>query len=128
MLTVITDDGTREVESARVSPAELLELTGWELKPEGLCRGDVCVPTRGRTGFEVDGDVDLAVVADLLGQPFVVDDENSVAVLGTSVATRTQQLHDANVRDLVLRDFNGNDVTWSNIGRKKKLFVAWASW
>jgi hypothetical protein len=128
MLTVITDDATREIESTRVSPAELQELTGWELKPEGLCRGDVCVPTRGRPEVEVDGVVDLAVVADLLGQPFVVDDEKSVAVLGTSVATRTQQLRDANIRDLVLRDFDGNDVPWSSIGRKKKLLVAWASW
>jgi hypothetical protein len=128
MLTVITDDATREIEGTRVSPAELEELTGWELKPEGLCRGDVCVPTRGRPEVEVDGVVDLAVVADLLGQPFVVDDEKSVAVLGTSVATRTQQLRDANIRDLVLRDFDGNDVPWSSIGRKKKLLVAWASW
>jgi hypothetical protein len=128
MLTVITDDATREIEGTRVSPAELEELTGWELKPEGLCRGDVCVPTRGRPEVEVDGAVDLAVVAGLLGQPFVVDDEKSVAVLGTSVATRTQQLRDANIRDLVLRDFDGNDVSWSSIGRKKKLLVAWASW
>ena len=128
MLTVITDDGTREVEGTRVSPAELLEVTGWELKPEGLCRGDVCVPTRGRGDVEVNGGVDLAIVADLLGQPFVVDDEKSVAVLGTSVATRTQQLNDANVHDLVLRDFDGKDVAWSSIGRKKKVFVAWASW
>jgi hypothetical protein len=128
MLTVITDDGARELEGARVSPAELLELTGWDLKPEGLCRGDVCVPTRGRPEVEVDGVVDLAVVADLLGQPFVIDDDKSVAVLGTSVATRTQQLRDANVRDLVLRDFDGKEVAWSSIGRKKKLLVAWASW
>src|SRR5690242_3534482 len=128
MLTVITDDGTREVEGTRVSPAELLEVTGWELKPEGLCRGDVCVPTRGRGDVEVDGGVDLAIVADLLGQPFVVDDEKSVAVIGTSVATRTQQLNDANVHDLVLRDFDGKDVAWSSIGRKKKVFVSWASW
>src|SRR5436190_10585457 len=105
MLTVITDEGTGEVAGARVSPAELQELTGWQLKPEGLCRGDVCVPTRARPEVEVDGAVDLGVVADLLGQPFVVDDEKSVAVLGSSVATRTQQLHDANIRALELRDF-----------------------
>jgi hypothetical protein len=37
-------------------------------------------------------------------------------------------LRDANIRDLVLRDFDGNDVSWSSIGRKKKLLVAWASW
>jgi hypothetical protein len=128
MLTVITDDGTREVGGARVSPAQLQELTGWELKPEGLCRGDVCVPTRGRPEVEIDGVVDLALVADLLGQPFVLDDDKSVAVLGTSVAMRTQQLRDANVGDLVLRDFDGKDVVWSSIGRKKKLLVAWASW
>ena len=128
MLTVITDDGTREVEGAHVSRAELLELTGWDLKPEGLCKGDVCVPTRGRPEAEVDGVVNLAVVADLLGQPFVLDEEKAVAVLGTSVATRSQQLSEANIHDLVLRDFDGKEISWSSIGRKKKVFVAWASW
>src|SRR5690349_6945750 len=128
MLTVLTDDGAFEVDGTRVSPAVLHELTGWELNPEGLCRGDVCVPTRGRPDVQVDGAIDLAVVADVLAQPFVVDEEKSIAVLGTSVATRAEQLHGANVHDLVLRDFNGNDVPWSSIGRKKKLLVAWASW
>jgi hypothetical protein len=128
MLTVITDDGTREVEGPHVSPEVLHELTGWELQPQGLCRGDVCVPTRSRADLNVDGAIDLAVVAELLGQPFVVDDTHAVAVLGTSVAARTQQLSDANIHDLVLRGFDGKDVAWSTIGRKKKVFVAWASW
>ena len=128
MLTVLTDDGAFEVDGTRVSPEVLHELTGWELNPEGLCRGDVCIPTRGRPEVQVDGAIDLAVVADVLRQPFVLDDEKSIAVLGTSVAVRTEQLHDANVNDLVLRGFDGNDVAWSTIGRKKKLLVAWASW
>ena len=35
--------------------ARLPELTGWELKPEGACLGELCVPLpRGPEGFRVD--------------------------------------------------------------------------
>ena len=29
---------------ARVTPAEFETRSGWDIQPEGLCRGDVCIP------------------------------------------------------------------------------------
>ena len=50
VFTIVTDRGTETVEasrggdSIRIAVAELERTTGWELKPEGLCQGDICVP------------------------------------------------------------------------------------
>jgi hypothetical protein len=30
--------------SLEIDAAEFADRTGWEAKPEGLCKGDICVP------------------------------------------------------------------------------------
>ena len=61
MATILTGEETHEVGAVArpatllLDPTTLREVTGWELKPEGLCRDDVCVPTRGRADVHVDG-------------------------------------------------------------------------
>jgi hypothetical protein len=134
MATVLTGDEVHDVEAeARpgtllLTPGALQEVTGWDLKPEGLCRADVCVPTRSRADVQVDERVDLRVVAELLGRPLAIDDDTAVAALGESAATRTAQLASGRVDDLVLHDLDGKPFSWSSLGRKKKLLVTWASW
>jgi hypothetical protein len=127
--TLITGTGEHEVDaSLRLTSAQLLAATEWELKPEGLCRGDSCVPTRSRPDLEAGGRVDLRVVADLLRRPLAIDDATGAAALGESAAARAEQLGDCRVDDLVLRDLAGNLVEWGTLGRKKKVLVTWASW
>ena len=31
-------------EAVRLSADAVREATGWELKPEGACKGDICIP------------------------------------------------------------------------------------
>lgn len=133
--TIVTDDGertvaaTRATDAVRVAPDDLRAAIGWELKPEGLCRDDVCVPVRDRAALLVDGMVDLRVVADTLRAPFVVDAEVDVAVLGTSAADRAAERAEMHVApDLPLHDLDGNVHRWSELGRKKKVVTSWASW
>src|SRR5262249_56618254 len=65
---------------------------GWQLKPEGLCRGDTCVPVRDRAAL-VDADgIDLTALARLLDRPLATDVDEGVAVLGASAADRSHRL------------------------------------
>jgi hypothetical protein len=134
MATILTGDAAHEVDAGAapgtllLDPANLEDLTGWELKPEGLCRGDICVPTRHRPDIEADGQIDLRVFADLLARPLAVDDETQTAAIGESPAHRESQLDEGALDGLVLRDADGEPFRWDSIGRKKKVLVTWASW
>lgn len=125
--TVITDEGLAEADSVLVAPDDLPRVIGWELKPQGLCRGEVCVPLLGRD-VVVDGRIDLRLVADALRRPLAYDEDAGVGVLGASAAERTEQRAGMYVDDFALSDVDGQPFRWSSIGRKKKLLFAWASW
>ena len=102
-----------------VSPDDLLRATGWELKPEGLCRGPVCVPWRS-----ADGDrVDLREVASALGRSFVR--AGGVAALAGDPMSGGQR---SSIDELELPDVDGNVVRMSDFAGRKRLLVAWASW
>lgn len=91
--------------------------TGWEIKPEGACKGDVCVPLAG--GFAVTD------VAERLGMALVHDEENRLWALGPeSIGGRA--LVDAKAPDLVLADIDGNQFALSSLRGQKVVLVAWA--
>jgi hypothetical protein len=50
--------------------------TGWEIKPEGACKGDVCVPLGGASGF------DLLATAEKLGMAVVRDEDAGLLAIG----------------------------------------------
>ena len=41
---------TAVFESLSVDPATFERMTGWSMKPEGLCRGERCVPLAAGNG------------------------------------------------------------------------------
>ncbi len=93
--------------------------TGWEIKPEGACKGDVCVPLAPTPGF------DLAAVADRLGMALVHDDELALWALGPS-SLGGRALVTAEAPELVLDDLDGNEFHLSSLRGQKVLLVAWA--
>jgi hypothetical protein len=99
--------------------------TGWTLKPEGLCRGDVCVPLPAEA---VTGDgVNVEVVAGRAGMPIVHDVDRGVWALGPAAVTG-HTLATAQAPDLELPDRDGNPFKLSSLHGRKVLLVAWASW
>jgi hypothetical protein len=112
--------GTRELESA----------TGWSMKPEGLCRGDICVPVPvSQTAEYVAGDaVNAARFWRRMGSPVVHDGAREVWVLGTSANHRSASLQSLEAPDFALPDLAGATHTLSEHRGKKVLLATWASW
>ncbi len=102
-------------------------VTGWVLKPEGLCQDDVCVPVRDPE-LTVDGALDAARFAAALGRPAVVDAAAGVVALGERSSERRGPIAAGIASDFTLPRVEGGAFTFSSLGRTKKLLLAWASW
>lgn len=109
--------------------ADALERSlGWDLKPQGLCRGDVCIPIAGRTGRVSDGKIELAAFAELVQRPLALDLEERIASLGASARERGEELKGGVAPDFALPDLTGREWTLGGLRGKKVLLVAYASW
>ena len=107
------------------SPEAFFEQTGWEAKPEGLCRSEVCVPSPGSR--RSDGTIDVMVVSERLSMPLLHDETSGTWVLGPS-ALGGRTLDTAVVPPLSLRTFDGTAFDFSSLLGRKVVLAAWASW
>ncbi len=112
------------VEQLSVTTDEFAARTGWACKPEGLCKGDVCVSLPD--GTQVDGRLALDVVAERLRMPLVHDEAHHLWALGPESGGRA--LTTAVVPDITLPDRDGTPFSLSSLRGQKVLLVAWASW
>jgi hypothetical protein len=137
MVTILTESGEHAVAGAEASgealwcPAQDAEAaTGWDAKPEGLCRGSTCVPLPvGREReFIRDGRVNLAALWRHLGQPVLHSDRGDVWILARSAGERTAALASLVAPDFALPDAEGRVHRLSDYRGKKVLLVTWASW
>jgi hypothetical protein len=117
------------VSDLRATADELAARTGWVAKPEGLCKGPMCVPlpAPSPTDAAPAGALDLAVVAERLGMPVVHDETYGLHALGPATVGG-RALESADAPDLTLPDLDGNPFTLSSLRGKKVVAVAWASW
>ena len=135
-VTVIGDD-VRTVDArihdgrVLVTPDELPATIGWTLKPEGLCRDEVCVPVRDHGALVVDGQVDLASAADVLHRPVVVDatdPEQAYLAIALPAEERRRALRELEAPDLTLPDLDGTPHSLGEWGGRKRLLQAFSSW
>jgi hypothetical protein len=126
MATVLSDRGEQTVAATDglwLSAEDAESATGWTLKPEGMCRDDLCVPMPVR-----DGRIDVAAFWTRLGQPVVHDAARETWVLGAGAEQRNQALAGLIAPDFTLPDLAGVPHTLSALRGKKVFLCTWASW
>jgi hypothetical protein len=106
--------------------SEFLDATGWELKPEGACRDEVCVPLPD-LDVDEEGRFDARVVAERLGMPVAHDATHGLWAFGPQSGNR-RVLDSTRMPPLVLPDFDGTTYDIESSRGRKVLLVAWASW
>jgi hypothetical protein len=124
----VTVAGTARGDTLLVEVDDLPRATGWTLKPQGLCRDDVCVPVRDRGTLVRDDAVDLRVFATTLGRPVAIEPDASLAVLGEAPETVGAQLTSLTAPPFTLPDLDGHPVGLADFAGRKRLLIAWASW
>jgi hypothetical protein len=109
----------------------IAQATGWAWKPEGLCRGDLCVPLPPRAAaseFVRDGRLNLAAMWRRSGQPVVHDAASRTWVLGTGALQRGAALATLDAPDFELPDLSGRVHRLSQYRGRKVFLATWASW
>jgi len=138
--TIIYDDRATEIAAADqdagqlwITTDDLKRATGFELKPQGVCRNELCFPipkSREREFVRKDAGkmwFNLASFAQLVHQPVAHDEALSAWYFGLRSDQR-QGLSSLEAPDFTLPDINGNSHSLRDFRGKKVLLLTWASW
>ena len=108
--------------TVEVDRTEFERQTGWEIRPEGACKDDRCVPLRDAASKQID----LRVISEHLNMPLIHDEAASLWCLGPEAGANA--LTSAQAPELELPDWRGEMFRLSSLRGQKVLLVAWASW
>jgi hypothetical protein len=126
--------GRVEGEDLWVTLPDLLVVGGWELKPEGVCRDELCVPLPDgdRAVFLKDVGSDtwfnLSAFARLVQQPVSNTATGNAWCFGP-LGWEWRRPAPADVApDFTLADLEGHRYTLSDYRGRKIVLALWASW
>lgn len=95
--------------------------TGWTFKPEGACKGDVCIPLSAQPGATMDA---VSIARDM-GLPVATNAAHQLSAIGPeSIGSRA--LTSASLPDIRLPDLNGNEFSIRSLLGQKIIVYAWA--
>ncbi len=123
---------TDDTQELWVRVDELRGATGWGLKPEGVCLGELCVPL-----FEAERETWIAdaddwvwfcysAFADKIGQKHVRD--GGVWSLGSVPEVRRTGLESGLAPDFEMTERNGHTLRLSDLRGRKVVLFTWSSW
>jgi hypothetical protein len=107
------------LERLEIDPVDFEGRTGWEIKPEGACKADRCVPLG-------EGPLDVRDVARRLGMALVFNPRHGLHALGPESGGHA--LASAEFPALELPDRHGRPFSLRSLRGTRFVMVAWASW
>lgn len=139
---VVVFDGVATEVTAAAEPSkdlwvtmkDLTRATKFVVKPQGVCRDELCFPipkTRKSQFISKRGAAswfNLSEFARLLKQPVATDEKNGVWYFGARPDDRNSYLQSLEAPNFTLPDMNGRMHSLSDFRGKKVLLVTWASW
>lgn len=139
-VTIIYDDRSSDIGAdikdagqLWITTLDLKRATGFELKPQGVCRDELCFPVpKSRTRefvHETSGNIwfNLVAFANLVQQPIAHDEAFSIWYFGQRLDQR-QGLISLKAPDFTLPDMSGKTHSLSDFRGRKVLLITWASW
>jgi hypothetical protein len=139
-VTVVYDEAATEINAAQleagklwVSTADLIRATRFELKPQGVCRDELCFPLpKARAGEFLRREAgkewfNLTAFAALVHQPVATEAALSAWYFGLR-SDQQQRLESLRAPDFTLPDMTGKPHSLSDFRGKKVFLVTWASW
>ncbi|HEY5155952.1 MAG TPA: hypothetical protein VIJ47_14530 [Acidimicrobiales bacterium] len=132
--TIITEDAITRVDAlvegatVRIAVDALGSATGWTVKPEGLCRGAVCIPRALWPEVLGDALIDLADLARMTGQVLALDTDEGLAVLSPGAEERATAMGTLHAPAFTVNTIDDEAVSLADFRGRKKLLVAFASW
>jgi hypothetical protein len=136
-VTLVRDSGPVAVAAAEVRDGalwvgkdDLPAAIGWELKPEGVCRDETCVPIpAGEEGrFLSGGRFNVSAFAGHMDLPMVHDANAETWVLDETAAVGASAMESLEAPDFALPDLDGRVHRLSDYRGRKVFLAAWASW
>ena len=119
-------DSTKAGDALWVRTRDLPRVNGFELKPQGACRADLCIPIPKHM---VRGDyVNLTAFARKAGQPVVAEPGARVWSFGDMQALGGGLANSRVAPEFTVPDRLGRPVHLASFRGKKVLVVTWASW
>jgi hypothetical protein len=121
-----------------VTLEDLKRATGYVLKPQGVCREQLCfpIPKARKSAFLFKQDsgkrsatwFNLSECGRLLRQPAAYDAESSVWYFGPRADEQNGFIESLNAPDFTLPDMSGKKHSLSDFRGRKVLLLTWASW
>ena len=135
MVTILTQDRETQLdvqpsEALWLSNSQVEQATGWQMKSEGFCKDDICVPIPRNDASEYQrGDtVNLSYLWNFMHKPCVASQAGDVWFLGDSAQQRNDALLSLAAPDFTLPDFTGKLHSLTDFRRQRVLLITWASW